>query len=603
HTHTLAIAMLLFLQSVVGNAQAGAFSVLSIQNLPSGHIECVISWDGNTIATARGLNIGVTASGGAVCVDPALSVIDPYFTDPANEFSVNFSNTGVTILKNPNGSNTFSLATDYSPLVTLLFRAEPGTTAAVSASGIVIEMGFSGIPISPASASQVIPNGFTLGGFISKVLGADCSTGGGSIPGITVSVSPSPTPCFPSTTYPASQLFAATPYTFFDAPGQYAYIITPSKTGAGSPEPRPECCGVNYQDILLTRDLILGRESPTLAKQLAADFNGNGFATTFDVANMWKCLNGLPLDVPLGWLPWRFAPLSEIGGPNDPPVGDMNLIPSSITTPLLNGNQTFHHFFGVKRGDVNGTCVDCGTSLIDETSEGRGQYESNHSFFMSDRSLQVGQELVIPILTQALSDATLWGMQLDFDAEHFDLLSIESRMLSNEDMVMSNILSDTKTHSAHFSWMSMKLEGEDLKERAVIAYAHIRAKKDVPSLKGLIQQPNNPDYRIIFNDQEDSPSFIKLEIETEKANLLFAAKLASQNPLSTFAQIEVTLPQADEATLAIFDNTGRVLQQQRYTLSAGTNSLVLDNIPQASGIYTASIQTRFGIQNLRFVKI
>lgn len=593
-------------QSVVVNSQAaGAFSILSLQNLPSGQTECIIAWGGNTITTARALNISVDVSGTTACVDATLSTIDSYFTDPANGFMVTFSNSGVTILKNPNGSNTFSLATGYSPLVTLLFNADPGTSATVSALGTVIQSGFSGIPITSTSATITAPGGFNLVGQISKAISGlagwqSCAASTG-IPGTTVSVSTPSGSCFPSTSYPVTQLFPQPPYQFFNAPSGYSYTITPTKS-SGQVGSTWVCCGVWTEDIDATRELIIGLDVGNLAQYLAADFNGNGFATSNDIYYMWQCYNLIDPVFPSGWSPWRFVPES-VWAANDPPNGDMNLIPSAAITGPISSNQ-IHHFKGVKRGDVNGDCNNCGTSLTNDPSDGREQAEGSHSFFMpADLGLLAGEELLLPISTQGLSGATLWGMQLDFDAEHFDLLSINSQMLSEDDMVMSNIISDSKIHSAHFSWMSMKLEGQELKEGTVVAYAQIRAKKDIHSFKGLIEQPNNPNYRSIYSNRVETPSVISLVFGGEKAAISFSAKLVSQNPLTDFAQIDVMLPQESETALIIFDNMGRVQQQQVHLLKAGINSLVLSNLSLESGIYTACIQTKFGIQNLRFVKI
>jgi len=295
--------MFLLLWSGLGNAQAGDFNILSIQNLSNGSTEYVVEWNSNTITIARGLNIGVNVSGTAVCVDATLSTIDSYFTDPANGFTVTYSSTGVTIVKNPNGSNTFSLGTDYLPLITLLFRAEPGTISTVNIAGVVIQTGFSGPSITPATASQTAPSGFNLAGQINKAQSglqywANCA-GSTGVPGVTVAVTP-PSGCFAGSSYPTSQLFAQPPYQFFGATSGYSYTITPTKSYAqnGSTD---VCCGVWTEDIDYARDLIIGVENGNLAQYLAADFNGNGWATSNDIYYMWQCYNLITPVFPSGF--------------------------------------------------------------------------------------------------------------------------------------------------------------------------------------------------------------------------------------------------------------------------------------------------------------
>lgn len=242
HTHThIALVMLFFLSSFAGNAQSGNFNIVSIQNLPNGYTECIIDWNNNTISTAAGLNINITVSGVPICVDATLTIVDSYFSDPANGFTVTKSNSGVSVSKVPNVNNPISLNSDYAPFLTLLYLSESGGTSMVTATGIVVEMGFSGVPITPASASLATPNGFNLFGQVKKALSSfpgfqQCAGSmGGEIPNVSVAVAPIGATCYPSTSYPTIQLFSPPPYQFYDAPPNYSYAITPSKSNAPPP--------------------------------------------------------------------------------------------------------------------------------------------------------------------------------------------------------------------------------------------------------------------------------------------------------------------------------------------------------------------------------
>ena len=99
------VDMLLFLfngTSVL--AQAGSFQIPLIGNpvndLTTGVTRCTINWVNLQLTQVKGINLSVSVSGTAVCVNNALvpnpTVINAGFVNPM-EYSNAFTNTGLTI--------------------------------------------------------------------------------------------------------------------------------------------------------------------------------------------------------------------------------------------------------------------------------------------------------------------------------------------------------------------------------------------------------------------------------------------------------------------------------------------------------------------------
>jgi hypothetical protein len=103
--------------------QAGALSFNTpVYNPLTGYTSVAVDWKDNTYATAKGVRIELGLNITSPCIDVAATTVHPDF---AND--VSFSSSSVIIDKG--SSQPFAVQSNHTPLLTLYFRAAPGSTA------------------------------------------------------------------------------------------------------------------------------------------------------------------------------------------------------------------------------------------------------------------------------------------------------------------------------------------------------------------------------------------------------------------------------------------------------------------------------------------
>ena len=68
------------------------------------------------------------------------------------------------------------------------------------------------------------------------------------------------------------------------------------------------------------------------------------------------------------------------------------------------------------------------------------------------------------------------------------------------------------------------------------------------------------------------------------------------NPFANSTEIGFYLPEASSTTLSVFDQTGRLVYEQKQHFDGGDHAFYLDssNFPETSGLYCYRITTEFG---------
>lgn len=611
HTHTLAIAMLMLLRCAALNAQqAGDFMISGFVNDPAtATTRCTINWENLFYSSVHLLNVDISVDGvGAVCLNdgdaPNPTVIHPGFTAPP--YNIIFDNIALTVQRL---EPAFTLSpAPYLPFVVLSFRAQPATQVNVSASGYLIEtVGGTHIPIGSANASWTVSQGANFVGDLTKPDGLGCTDLGSSglyIPGVTVTkiASVPPGVCFPGATF-ESGLFPFGAYNFDDSPYNEAYVISPSKTGTSV------CCGVTSNDQAWMHEAILLPEGKLLWKIMAADFNGSGTFSTYDIVLVRRCILGLPVDMTSDWKPWRFVPWHNNPWPGDnpmrqidaPEVLTLNDIPSDIKvtpTPLqLGGGAT--SFWGVKRGDVDGDCQICGLNLTSDPTEARTQTRTEKAF-VADRRMEEGQEGLIPVYAATdVLGVNLFGIEILFDNKMLEVLSVENGDLEQEE-ALHNIVFDQTGTAARYSWLSY--EPADIRKNTVLFYVRARAKQTVNSFSGLLWQELGSDVNALFKSGKRERMAFEVGLAPAQSDS-FSVELVGANPVSSTIQLDLTLPAELSVKVTIVDSKGFAARTLSRELPSGRSSIVLNDLPQAPGIYGILVQTSAGQRSLRFVKL
>lgn len=610
HTHTLAIAMLMLFRCVTANAQTGDFQISNLVNDPTTAItRCTINWQGLGYSSVFLLNVNISVSGTAVCLNSTTAtnptVIHSGFTAPS--YTISFSNTTLTIQRV--ASPNFALPpSPYQPFVVLSFRALPASQVTISASGSLVQMsGGTNEPIGPANTTWTVSDGADFTGELLKPDGLNCSGLGGTglyIPGVTVTkiANVAPGACFPGDAS-ESELFPSSVYNFYDSPFNEDYTISVAKISTDI------CCGVTSNDLAWMQEAVLSPEGKLLWKIMAADFNGNGTFTTYDIVLVRKCILGLPIDMPVGWQPWRFAPYHNNPWPGDnpmrpiqePEVLTLNDIPSDIKvkpTPFLWGAPATS-FWGVKRGDVDGDCQICGDSFTSDATEERSEVLVEKAF-ITDRRLEAGQEMLIPVyVAQKVRDVRLFGLEIIFNANALEVISVENGDLEQEE-AMHHIVPDQNGMAVRYSWLSY--EPADIRENTVLFYVKVRAKQALGSLKGLFRQELSNDVNALFIAEKKERMVFEVGLAPAQSDG-FSVELVGANPASAETQLDVVLPSELTVNVSLIDSKGFIVRNFSQRLPSGISSILLNDLPLAPGVYTVLVQTSVGFRSLRFVKL
>lgn len=589
----LALSMGLTLQRSALWAQAGRLEFTTpVINPLTGVFSFEVHWKQIELIDhpVRAVNIWFSVSGISVCLQPL--TFDPMSIHPDFQGYVNSLGYGsIQIFKFL--SQPFLLEEEYVPLMRVYFRAAPGTTATLQATfgGIWDGLNFFLIQLPP-SMQVTMPNPLALSGLIRKVPGASAQCSGGQNAGITnVEVTfRANTPCYSGLSLnPFTTISPDGSYTE-EVSSHYSYSITPYKNSGCE-------CGLDDGDVNVIRSIILGNiESPTLAQLMAGDFNASGAVTTFDIVNILQCRNGTWMP-PSGWSAWRFISIDDYDTYNSPPINvpDLNLLPSSIITPIILTNQYMLDFYGIKRGDVDGSCTNCNQQFTENEPALRNAIVAELT--CSEKALHAGTFFeVLATLHEEIQGASTLSFSLNYDAERIEVLTVEPVGLTDD---FWHVWQAEEAAVVKVFWMSMHSSGQDLAKGEQLFRIHARAKQTIEQPNDLFWQSASSSGNLYFHNGSIGAS---LQLSPSKASNTFRVKVIGPNPTRDKTDLLFMMPESGEVELLIYDARGILLAQNRYALSEGHHSLSLDDLPDIQGIYTILTRTPFSSQTVRIIR-
>lgn len=305
--------------------------------------------------------------------------------------------------------------------------------------------------------------------------------------------------------------------------------------------------------------------------------------------------------MPSGWQPWRFAPWDGYAWPGADPADvftSYTAIPAVIvTTPVDTLSGIFAPFWGIKRGDVDHDCEDCGSSLVGGSSGDSRSSLPLVNVSVDDRSLQGGEEADLSFYTvEPLPGLRHYGLELLFDGDKVEITDMQPGELYEVSPVFGWV--EEEGHlSARYSWASDSGgDADGLAEGGILFSVRIRAKTAIPSLSQVLMQPDEIK-RNWVNTAEGKKRF-QLAILPADSDGVFA-RIAGPNPASGQSEVSVTLPAPAEVIITLIDGEGNRMYEQRHTLPAAASTLSLPQLPQRAGVYTVLVQTPRGCRPLK----
>lgn len=585
--------------------QAGALSFNTpVYNPLTGYTSVAVDWEDNTFATAKGVRIELGLNITSPCIDVAATTVHPDF---AND--VSFSSSGVII--NKTSSQPFAVQSNHTPLLTLYFRAAPGSTATLLSTFAKlrdINNIFHNITFpDPNALNMTMPDPINIKGLVRKAPNAfaQCINGvNGGISDVAMTYSAGTLACFPTyTAYSTFSGFPSNPYAevlptgaySVDVPSHYIYTITPTKTG--------DCdCGIGAEDFNEGRNIILGIEStPTLAELIALDFNNSGTTYTSDLVGMQNCLLGL-FSPPTAWTAWFFVPIVAYNA-NNPPSGFPILptLPTAITTPLVISPLFAQDFYGIKRGDLDGSCTDCDDEFFrapDPTSD-RSVTKVIH-YHLEKPEMVKGQTADWYLtLNEDVDQLAVLGLDLELDNQAIEVLDVQADDISAE-FLQSNISVRTGQTPLRIKWFSGNPNGETFQKGQRLVRLRVLAKKDEAQAE-LVVRDSKSDKPNGYYQNGAQAAFIELSREHTDA---FELRLLGGNPVQGSATFELSSPSATDVRLQLVNAQGHVVQTLTLSGFKGRQITELHEVESLQpGVYLLNAATQSQNTYVRFIKL
>jgi len=340
--------------------------------------------------------------------------------------------------------------------------------------------------------------------------------------------------------------------------------------------------GVTTFDLVLMSKHILGITSFTSPYQyIAADVNNSSTVTTFDMVEVRKLILFINDEFPNN-TSWRFVDKAyQFPNPSNPwqetfpEVINVNDLPSAIT------NQDF---VAIKIGDVNSSANANGLAAAETGERSSGTLK----FVMNNLPFQTGQEVAMTMRAKDFN--TVYGFQftIDFNQQLLEFKSVEQTSVTNIANFGTTL---TDQGAVTVSWetnsplnltdnepvITLKFtakangslsEGINISSRFTTAEAYVGEPAELYDVSLIVNNSNVSATSTVFGNG-------------------FELFQNNPNPFSKKTVIGFQLPKASEATLTLFDATGRKLSVITRDFAAGYNEIEVDrnSLPTEGMVY------------------
>lgn len=358
-------------------------------------------------------------------------------------------------------------------------------------------------------------------------------------------------------------------YIFDELPDNGDFTVTPVKD-------MNYLNGVTTFDLVLISKHVLGSQYlDTPYKIIAADANKSGAVTTLDMVAIRKVILFIEDSFP-NCDSWRFVDSDFVfADPTNPFANDF---PEVIDYNNLMTNETETDFVAIKVGDVN---ISANPNSFDD-SDDRNTTET-FEINIKNQDFIAGEIITVPFTAKELA---VLGYQftLEFDDSQLEFIEIEDGIVSTENFGMSLLDRGVLTTS----WNQSTLDANN--ENAVLFSLKFKAHASA-MLENVLEI--NSTYTVA---EAYSGSYDLMDVQLSFVNpinsnaaVLFQNK---PNPFQKETTISFQLPEATNATLKVYDLSGRVLKLVNGDFEKGLNEVNIQGKDlNATGIIFYQIST------------
>ena len=314
--------------------------------------------------------------------------------------------------------------------------------------------------------------------------------------------------------------------------------------------------GVSTFDLVLISRHILGLETlDSPYKIISADANHNDGVTTFDIVEIRKLILGIYTEFPDN-TSWRFVDADFVFP--DPANPFATTFPEKITRTAVTSDQLDDDFVAMKTGDVNASATADGNLLITDDRDRPTLF-----FDVKNREVQAGEQFSVHLrATERVS-----GYQFTLNTnglEIADILPGENMSRDNfgvfEDAITAAVEKEAPEFAVTFRALKSGLLSEMISISSRITQAEAYKLNDAMTNDVMTNDVMTNDVALRFDDGAISHTGFELYQNRP-------------NPFGDKTVIGFHLPEASDATMTIFDETGRVLFTQSASYPRGYHAV------------------------------
>jgi hypothetical protein len=359
-------------------------------------------------------------------------------------------------------------------------------------------------------------------------------------------------------------------FNFADVASGANYIIAPSKKD-------DYLNGVSTLDLVMIQRHILGIEKlNTPHKLIAADVNNDKNITASDLSDLRKVILGVTNEFTNNGS-WKF--FDKAYNFADPKTAHTEALPLVYNLENLATDMNVD-FMAVKIGDVNGNAK---ANLNDNTTEARTSQKMLLS--TANQSFEAGQTIEVPVAMAHSNDVSGFQFTVNFNTELFSLEAINSPLKGIND----NNFGLTQLADGQVTVSYNKESAIDMAEGDALLVLTLRAKTKGNLTNGLWIDSaitKAEAYNSEFNVMNVA---FTVENRNDLSNTLYQN---TPNPFKSITTIGFELAQQADATLTVFDVTGKTVMVITNNFNKGYNSIEINrNELGASGVLYYTLES------------
>jgi len=369
------------------------------------------------------------------------------------------------------------------------------------------------------------------------------------------------------------------PYSFFDlsdGDGEYQVMNNVPLASTFNIAPEKDDNPLNgvttYDLVLISKHILFVEVLDSPFKMIAADANKSGSITTFDIVEIRKLILGIYQVLPNN-KSWRFVDYAFTFPNLDNPFE--TLFPETISIADAVTNHMHEDFMGVKVGDVNNTAIANATMQAEERTIGTALFD------IADRAVKAGETLAVTFK----SAQELQGFQFTMTLDGLEMVGLkESDHVSASNFgKFDNAVTVSVDGAQEFTLQFRAAKSGKLSEMLGVSGSITRAEAYLPALPAVALAKAGAVERLNIAFRFDGKTISGLGFELYQNQ---------PNPFVNKTSIGFYLPTAAEATLTVFDETGRLVYQQKGQFAKGENSIPLDRaLLNTTGVLYYKLET------------